>query len=64
MPVLLFVRETKRDEWGRLVPYTFLGPVTLETGSVEEERPISMRFELPHPMPMAFFRRVCMEMVA
>jgi len=64
VPVLLFVRESKRDEWGRLVPYTFLGPVSLETGSVEEERPISMRFVLPHPMPMAFFRRVCMEMVA
>jgi hypothetical protein len=64
VPVLLFVRESKRDEWGRLVPYTFLGPVTLETGSIEEERPISMRFVLPHPMPMAFFRRVCMEMVA
>lgn len=63
-PVLLFVRESKRDEWGRLVPYTFLGPVTIEAGSVEEERPISMRFELAHPMPMAFFRRVCMEMVA
>lgn len=64
VPVLLFVRETKRDEWGRLVPYTFLGPVTLDPGSVEEERPISMRFELPHPMPMAFFRKVCLEIVA
>lgn len=64
IPVLLFVRETKRDEWGRLVPYTFLGPVTLEAGSVEEERPISMRLSLPYPMPMAFFRRVCLEMVA
>lgn len=64
IPVLLFVRETKRDEWGRLVPYTFLGPVTIEPGSIEEERPISMRFVLAHSMPMAFFRRVCMEMVA
>lgn len=64
VPVLLFVRESKRDEWGRTVPFTFLGPVALDAGSVHEERPIGMRFELPHPMPMAFFRRVCMEMVA
>ncbi len=64
VPVLLFVREAKRDDWGRLIPYTFLGPVTLVKGSVQEERPIGMRFQLQTAMPTAFFRRVCMEMVA
>ena len=64
IPVLLFVREAKRDEWGRLMPYTFLGPVALLEDSVQNERPIGMRFQLQTPMPTAFFRRVCLEMVA
>jgi len=64
IPVLLFVREAKRDEWRRLIPYTFLGPVSIVLGSVKDERPIGMRFRLTQPMPTAFFRKVCMEMVA
>lgn len=61
MPVLLFVREKKKDDWGRTPPYLFLGPVKLVQSSVEGQRPIAMRFKLPFPMPTAEFRKLCME---
>jgi superfamily II DNA or RNA helicase len=51
--LLLFVRERK-DEDGRTVPYTFLGPV--DYVSHRGERPISFIYDLRHPMPADFFR--------
>lgn len=50
--VLLFARETKRNEYGT-APYLFLGPATYL--SHEGERPIAIRWRLQHAMPMDFF---------
>jgi superfamily II DNA or RNA helicase/HKD family nuclease len=64
IPVFLFVRESKKDDWGRLRPYTFLGPATLEHNSLEGQQPIAMRFELKYKMPTSYFRKICAEAVA
>lgn len=50
--VLLFVRDTKSDEFGT-APYLFLGPAhyVQHTG----ERPIAMTWRLDHAMPADFF---------
>ena len=63
VPVYLFVRELKKDRWGRTPPYLFLGPVTLVPDSVVGERPIAMRFRLTSPLPMVHFRVFCQEAV-
>ena len=49
---LLFVRKTKRDENGETMPYVFLGPVSIE--SYQGEKPISIVWNLQHPMPADF----------
>ncbi len=50
--VLLFVRQSKSDEFGT-APYLFLGPVAYvgHTG----ERPIAITWQLDRPMPADFF---------
>lgn len=50
--VLLFVRETKKDEFGT-APYLFLGPATYVSHS--GERPIAITWRLRHAMPSDFF---------
>ena len=47
--VVLFVRESKRSDFGDGAPYTFLGPATYvsHTG----DRPIAITWRLAHPMP-------------
>jgi len=64
IPVYLFVRELRRDRWGRTPPYLFLGPVTLIPDSLHGERPIAMRFRLLDRLPMVHFRRFCQEAVS
>jgi superfamily II DNA or RNA helicase len=53
---LLFVRHTKHDDRGNAAPYVFLGPV--EHVSHRGERPISIVWRLPTPMPADLFRDV------
>ncbi len=50
--VLLFVRETKQDDFGT-APYLFLGPATYV--SHQGERPIAITWRLEHAMPTDFF---------
>jgi hypothetical protein len=47
--ILLFVRENRKLEDGLSAPYSFLGPIRYvsHTGS----RPMSITWELEHPMP-------------
>jgi superfamily II DNA or RNA helicase len=47
--VLLFLREGKKDQYGKTVPYTFLG--RMDYVSHEGERPMSIKWELENPMP-------------
>ncbi|UMG93566.1 DUF3427 domain-containing protein [Nocardioides sp. TF02-7] len=50
--VLLFVRETKKDDFGT-APYLFLGPATYV--SHQGERPIAITWKLEHAMPIDFY---------
>lgn len=50
--VLLFVRETKKDDFGT-APYLFLGPATQV--SHQGERPIAITWKLEHAMPIDFY---------
>ncbi|WP_340537729.1 DUF3427 domain-containing protein [Nocardioides sp. GXZ039] len=50
--VLLFVRETKQDDFGT-APYLFLGPATYV--SHQGERPIAITWKLEYPMPIDFY---------
>ncbi|GAA4089740.1 DUF3427 domain-containing protein [Nocardioides kongjuensis] len=50
--VLLFVRETKDDEFGTS-PYLFLGPATYVTH--QGEKPIAITWKLEHAMPIDFY---------
>ncbi|MEQ6900285.1 DUF3427 domain-containing protein [Nocardioides sp. YIM 152588] len=50
--VLLFVRETRQDDFGT-APYLFLGPASYV--SHEGEKPIAITWRLEHPMPMDFY---------
>jgi len=63
-PVFLFVRESKRDKFGRTMPYLLMGSVRLMGDSVQGERPIAMKFRLSSPLPIAHFRRLCQEAVS
>jgi len=47
--VLLFLREGKKDQFGKTTPYTFLG--RMDYMSHEGERPMSIKWELEKPMP-------------
>ena len=54
--ILLFVRQTKRDDRGITSPYLFLGPVRYIEH--EREKPMRIIWELERPMPPEFFRQV------
>ncbi|GGC42934.1 type III restriction-modification system restriction subunit Res [Parapedobacter defluvii] len=47
--ILLFVRETKRDEWGNTLGYVFLGDARFV--KYEGEKPMSITWELREPIP-------------
>lgn len=49
---MLFVRETKDDEFGTS-PYLFLGPATYVTH--QGEKPIAITWKLEHAMPIDFY---------
>jgi superfamily II DNA or RNA helicase len=52
--VMLFVRPSNRDAWGRTPAFTFLGPATYvsHTG----ERPMAIIWRLHRPMPLDVFK--------
>ncbi len=52
--VMLFVRPSNKDAWGRTQPFTFLGPASYisHTG----ERPMAIIWRLHRAMPMDVFR--------
>jgi superfamily II DNA or RNA helicase len=52
--VMLLVRPSNKDAWGRTHPFTFLGPATYvsHTG----ERPMAIVWRLHRPMPMDVFK--------
>ncbi len=54
--VLLFMRQSKRDERGETMAYLFAGPVRYV--SHESEKPMRIIWELEHPLPPEFFREV------
>ncbi len=54
--ILLFVRQSKRDERGVTMPYLFLGPVRYV--SHELEKPMRIVWELERAMPPDWFREV------
>ena len=54
--VLLFVRQSKRDERGEMMSYLFAGPVRYV--SHESEKPMRIIWELEYPLPPEFFREV------
>ncbi|MGD9938592.1 MAG: DUF3427 domain-containing protein [Clostridia bacterium] len=60
IPLYLFVRETKTDEFRRSRPFKFLGPVRIVPGSLKGEYPYSLQLELEKAMPMGEFRKLCM----
>lgn len=47
--ILLFVRESKRDEWGNTLGYVFLGDARFVKH--EGEKPMSITWELREPIP-------------
>jgi hypothetical protein len=51
--ILLFVRE-RREQDGRTIPYTFLGPA--DYVSHKGDRPIAFVWRLRRPMPATLFR--------
>ena len=51
--ILLFVRKTKNDSRGQTAAYTFLGSATYINH--EGERPMSITWQLDHPMPAELF---------
>jgi hypothetical protein len=52
--VMLLVRPSNKDAWGRTPPFTFLGPATYvsHTGS----RPMAILWRLHRPMPLDLFK--------
>lgn len=52
--LLLFVRETKKDNFGFTCPYYYLGPVDYR--SHKGSRPMSIKWELAEPMPADLFK--------
>ncbi len=53
--VLLFVRETKNDEYGITEPFTFLGPVQYIRH--EGSKPMSIIWKLDEPIPPRFINK-------
>lgn len=51
--VLIFVRETGEDEFGRGAPYLCLGPASYVTH--QGEKPIAITWKLQHAMPIDFY---------
>ena len=49
--VVLFVRESPSNDFGKGAPFLCLGRVHLVPGSVRGERPLAMVWELERPMP-------------
>lgn len=49
--VVLFVRESPSNDFGKGAPFLCLGRVHLIPDSVKGERPIAMVWELERPMP-------------
>lgn len=49
--VVLFVRESPSNDFGKGAPFLCLGRARLVPGSVRGERPIAMVWELERPMP-------------
>ena len=47
--ILLFVREKKKDEWGRTMGYVFIGEGLLR--SHQGSKPMSIQWELSHALP-------------
>jgi superfamily II DNA or RNA helicase len=59
--VVLFVRQAKKDRYGNVMPYTYLGKVEYQshTGS----RPMSVIWHLERPMPAKYLRKTATLMV-
>ncbi len=55
-PILLCVRERRRDERGVTMPYTFLGRARCERA--ERERPMRIVWRLERPMPWGWFEQM------
>jgi superfamily II DNA or RNA helicase/HKD family nuclease len=55
--VVLFVRESPSNDFGKGAPFLCLGRVHLVPGSVRGERPIAMVWELERPMPAATYEK-------
>ena len=53
--VLLFVRESKKGQWGEAMPYTFLGTVHYQ--SHEGSRPMTIIWKLDHPIPAKYITK-------
>ncbi len=53
--VVLFVRESPSNDFGKGAPFLCLGRVHLVPGSVKGERPIAMVWELERPMPTTIY---------
>ena len=53
--VVLFVRESPSNDFGKGAPFLCLGRAHLVPGSVRGERPIAMVWELERPMPAATY---------
>ena len=51
---LLFVRESKVDDYNNARPYHFLGAVSLE--SHEGDRPMNVIWQMEHPIPADLLR--------
>ena len=52
--VLLFVRKSKKDAFGKSLPYTFLG--TAHFMSYEGSQPMSIIYKLDHPIPAKYIQ--------
>ncbi len=52
--ILLFVREAKVDQYGKAMPYTYLGPADYQ--SHEGSRPMSITFKMHEPIPARFLK--------
>jgi hypothetical protein len=53
--VLLLIRERQKDDRGETMTYVNLGPVTYRSHT--GRRPMSIEWELVHPMPMWLFQQ-------
>ena len=53
---LLFVRESRRDDFGNTAPYFFLGPARYERH--QGERPMNVIWAMEEPIPQDWMRRL------